>query len=323
MRFTSNNSCDIVKRIVNKNWNFLNDQESIEFSNLAQQYHIKYMSSTYVTNEQRQICLDNFNNIKNINSLYLQNTLEHATLDQDMSVAYINRGKEKTIVAISGSSWLLALSRNAIEHQYSWMFDEFTDYNIISIVEDVKRSQRNPVLFDSCMYKGINDNIDSIEKVATYIKDLIPNTEYNIVSDCKNGHSSCLLAEKLNASKVLIQSGSTTSSPMYAEDKIHDIEEYFHIAFELSLRNLAFCKEIPSHLRSINNIAKAMPDTQFTYVHHVNDVGFKSYIDLVDDSIANITKVGIESTSHTYSDHYITLELRRSGFFVNYFKDLI
>lgn len=323
MRFTSNNSCDIVKRIVNKNWNFLNDQESIEFSNLAQQYHIKYMSSTYVTNEQRQICLDNFNNIKNINSLYLQNTLEHATLDQDMSVAYINRGKEKTIVAISGSSWLLALSRNAIEHQYSWMLDEFTDYNIISIVEDVKRSQRNPVLFDSCMYKGINDNIDSIEKVATYIKDLIPNTEYNIVSDCKNGHSSCLLAEKLNASKVLIQSGSTTSSPMYAEDKIHDIEEYFHIAFELSLRNLAFCKEIPSHLRSINNIAKAMPDTQFTYVHHVNDVGFKSYIDLVDDSIANITKVGIESTSHTYSDHYITLELRRSGFFVNYFKDLI
>lgn len=323
MRFTSNNSCDIVKRIVDKNWNFLNNSNSIEFSNLAQQYHIKYMSSTYVTNEQRQICLDNFNNIKNINSLYLQESLTDATLDQDMSVAYIDRGKEKTIVAISGGSWLLALSRNAIEHQYSWMFDEFTDYNIISIIEDVKRSQRNPVLFDSCLYKGINDNIDSIEKLATYIKNLIPNTDYNIVSDCKNGHSSCLLAKELNASNVLIQSGTSTCVPLYTNNKKHNIEDYFFIGFELSLRNISFCNNIPKSLCTLNSIANTMPDTNFTYVHHVDDVGFKPYIDLVDDSVTNITKIGIETTPHTYSNHYITLELRRSGFFADYFKNLI
>ena len=323
MRFESNNTCDVTDHIVNKDWNFVNNKESIEFSNLAQQYHIKYMSSTYVTNEQRQICLDNFSSIKNINSLYLQESLNNATLDQNNSVAYIDRGKEKTIIAISGGSWLLALSRNAIEHQYSWMFKEFSDYNIISIVEDVKRSQRNPVLFDSCLYKGINDRIDSIEKLAEYIKDLIPNTEYNIVSDCKNGHSSCLLAEKLNASKVLIQSGTSTSIPIYTDNKKHNIEDYFFIEFEMSLRNIAFCKDIPRHLTTINSIANAMPDTKFTYVHHVNDIGFKPYIDLVDDSVTNVTKIGIETTPHTYSDHYITLELRRSGFFVDYFKDLI
>ena len=323
MKFKSYNSCHIVDSIVNKDWNFSNNQESSEFSKLAQQYHIKYLSSTYVTNQQRQLCIDNFNNIKNINNLYLKDALANATLDQDMSVAYIDRGKEKTIVAISGGSWLLALSRNAIEHQYSWMFKEFTDYNIISIVESVKRSQRNPVLFDSCLYKGINDRLDSIEKLADYIKELIPNTEYNIVADCKNGHSSCLLAEQLNASKVLIQSGTSTCIPMYTDNKQHNIEDYFFIEFEMSLRNIAFCNDVPQHLMSINSIATTMPDTEFTYLYHVNDVGFKPYIELVDDSVTNVTKIGVETSSHTYSDHYITLELRRSGFFVNYFKNLI
>lgn len=320
MKFKSVHSCDITNSIINKDWNFANNKDSVEFAIAMQKYHIKYMSSTYVTNEQRQVCIDNFDRLKNIDSLYLKDTLTNATLDQDMSVAYIDRGKPKTIVVISGGSWLLTLYRNAIEHQGSWMLDEFTDYNVISIVEDVIRSRRNPVLYDSCLYNGINDGLNSIEKVANYIKQLIPNTEYNIIADCKNGHSGCVLAYYLNASRVLVQSGTSTCEHTYDNNKTYNIEDYFFIEFEVALRNIAFCKDVPKHLKSINSIAKEMPDTEFTYIHHVNDIGFNYYIDLVDDSIANITKSAIDRTPHTHGDHYITLELRRVGFFSDYLR---
>jgi len=339
MKFKSIHSCDITNSIINKDWNFANNKDSVEFAIAMQKYHIKYKSSTYVTNEQRQVCIDNFDKLKNIDNLHLEYSLRNATLDKDMSVAYIDRGKPKTIVVISGGSWLLTLYRNAIEHQESWMLDEFTDYNVISIVEDISRAHRNPVLYDSCLYNGINDELNSIEKVANYIKQLIPNTEYNIIADCKNGHSSCMLAYYLNASRVLVQSGTSTceynnvlnnynnnskqSKFVLAEYNEYNIDDYFNISFEVVLRNIAFCNNVPTHLKSINSIAKEMPGTEFTYIHHANDVGFNYYIDLVDNSIANITKSAIDTTPHTHGDHYITLELRRSGFFAKYFKDII
>ena len=323
--------CSIVDYITSKDWSFANSKQAIDFYTEMNKFNIKHMAydnDEQLTANQRQYCVDNFDKIQDIDQLMYPSHHENAIQDQNLAVSYIDRGKPKTIVAVSGGSWLLQLNRNIIEHQLSWMLDHYTDYNVISIVDDVRRSHRNPVLYDSCMYKGINDDLDSPEKLANYIKQLIPNTEYNVIADCKNGHSSCMLAYHLNATRVLVLSGTTTcdpdvvfSDPFYTPvDGKYNMLNFFQTPFEVALRNIAFCKYIPDKLVSISSIATAMPNTEFTYVFHVDDRGFKLYRDELDTSMSNINMRGIRNTAYTFGNHYITLELRNSGQLDLYFS---
>lgn len=323
--------CSIVDYITSKDWSFANSKQAIDFYTEMNKFNIKHMAydnDEQLTANQRQYCVDNFDKIQDIDQLMYPSHHENAIQDQNLAVSYIDRGKPKTIVAVSGGSWLLQLNRNIIEHQLSWMLDHYTDYNVISIVDDVRRSHRNPVLYDSCMYKGINDDLDSPEKLANYIKQLIPNTEYNVIADCKNGHSSCMLAYHLNATRVLVLSGTTTcdpdvvfSDPFYTPvDGKYNMLNFFQTPFEVALRNIAFCKYIPDKLVSISSIATAMPNTEFTYVFHVDDRGFKLYRDELDTSMSNINMRGIRNTAYTFGSHYITLELRKSGQLDLYFS---
>ena len=323
--------CSIVDYITSKDWSFANSKQAIDFYTEMNKFNIKHMAydnDEQLTANQRQYCVDNFDKIQDIDQLMYPSHHENAIQDQNLAVSYIDRGKPKTIVAVSGGSLLLQLTRNSIEHQLSWMLDHYTDYNVISIVDDVRRSHRNPVLYDSCMYKGINDDLDSPEKLANYIKQLIPNTEYNVIADCKNGHSSCMLAYHLNATRVLVLSGTTTcdpdvvfSDPFYTPvDDKYNMLNFFQTPFEVALRNIAFCKYIPDKLVSISSIATAMPNTEFTYVFHVDDRGFKLYRDKLDTSMSNINMRGIRNTAYTFGSHYITLELRKSGQLDLYFS---
>jgi hypothetical protein len=323
--------CSIVDYITSKDWSFANSKQAIDFYTEMNKFNIKHMAydnDEQLTANQRQYCVDNFDKIQDIDQLMYPSHHENAIQDQNLAVSYIDRGKPKTIVAVSGGSWLLQLTRNSIEHQLSWMLDHYTDYNVISIVDDVRRSHRNPVLYDSCMYKGINDDLNGPEKLANYIKQLIPNTEYNVIADCKNGHSSCMLAYHLNATRVLVLSGTTTcdpdvvfSNPFYTTvDGKHNMLNFFQTPFEVALRNIAFCKYIPDKLVSISSIATAMPNTEFTYVFHVDDIGFKLYRDELDTSMSNINMRGIRNTAYTFGNHYITLELRNSGQLDLYFS---
>ena len=323
--------CSIVDYITSKDWSFANSKQAIDFYTEMNKFNIKHMAydnDEQLTANQRQYCVDNFDKIQDIDQLMYPSHHENAIQDQNLAVSYIDRGKPKTIVAVSGGSWLLQLTRNSIEHQLSWMLDHYTDYNVISIVDDVRRSHRNPVLYDSCMYKGINDDLNGPEKLANYIKQLIPNTEYNVIADCKNGHSSCMLAYHLNATRVLVLSGTTTcdpdvvfSDPFYTTvDGKHNMLNFFQTPFEVALRNIAFCKYIPDKLVSISSIATAMPNTEFTYVFHVDDIGFKLYRDELDTSMSNINMRGIRNTAYTFGNHYITLELRNSGQLDLYFS---
>lgn len=340
MKFFSGNrdaECDIVSSIVRKDWDFSNDKHAVEFEMAMQNYYIEYIDNTYLTKSQRQTAIENFADLNIITDLYLPETFEGATLDQRNCVAYINRGKPKTIVAVSGGSWALSVCRGALEHQYSWMLNEFEEYNVISIVEDLSRSYTNPILYDSCLYKGINNKINSTQKLADYITTIMPNTEYHLVADCKNGHSTAMLAHYLKASRVLIQSGVTHCDyrrllKQHNVEGKYELELWNQISFQLLFRQMEFCRGIPENLQSINSIArnhsvtpqlagtKAMPECKFTYIHHENDLGFKDYIDLVDESI--IEKIAIQTTPHTFGDHYITLELRQSGFFTEFFSDI-
>lgn len=323
--------CSIVDYITSKDWSFANSKQAIDFYTEMNKFNIKHMAydnDEQLTANQRQYCVDNFDKIQDIDQLMYPSHHENAIQDQNLAVSYIDRGKPKTIVAVSGGSWLLQLTRNSIEHQLSWMLDHYTDYNVISIVDDVRRSHHNPVLYDSCMYKGINDDLNGPEKLANYIKQLIPNTEYNVIADCKNGHSSCMLAYHLNATRVLVLSGTTTcdpdvvfSNPFYTTvDGKHNMLNFFQTPFEVALRNIAFCKYIPDKLVSISSIATAMPNTEFTYVFHVDDIGFKLYRDELDTSMSNINMRGIRNTAYTFGNHYITLELRNSGQLDLYFS---
>tara|TARA_B110001454_G_C12717566_1_gene433209 strand:- start:125 stop:1123 length:999 start_codon:yes stop_codon:yes gene_type:complete len=328
--YPTSTDCPIVDYIASKDWNFLDNEQSVDFAYAMNKFNLKHInnSNNQVTPAQRQKCIDNFSDLKDINKICSKEEHINSVQDQNLTVSYADRGKSKTIVAISGGSWLLSLTKNSIEHQYSWMLDMFTDYNVISIVEDVRRSYTNPVLYDSCLYNGINDELNSPEKLADYIKQLIPNTEYNVVADCKNGHSSCMLAYYLNATRVLIQSGTTTcdsdiifnNNRYITKDGRYNMLNYFDIPFELSLRTLAFCKNVPAHLQSINSIANSMPNTEFTYFYHIHDDEFRLYKDIIDTSLSNIKCRGIDRTPYTYGDHYITLELRQNGVFDSYFR---
>lgn len=323
-------NCDIVDYITDKDWDFSNNQQSVDFCDAMNKFKLKHINNdaNISTSLQLKHCIENFSDLKDIDNLWLPQEHIDAEQDQNLIVSYINRDKPKTIVAISGGSWLLSLTRNSIEHQYSWMLDHFKEYNVISIVEDVRRSYTNPVLYDSCLYNGINDELNSPEKVAEYIKKLIPNTEYHVVADCKNGHSSCMLAYYLDATSVVVQSGTTTCDNEFVlsnerfkpVENRYNILSFWDIPFEIALRTIAFCKDVPTHLRSINSIARAMPNTEFSYIHHVNDHGFKFYIDQIDSSLSNITMTVIKRTAYTFGDHYITLELRTNGWFDNYFR---
>ena len=160
--------CPIIEHISYNDWNFEDSNQSIDFFNAMNQFNIKYMSSfpDQVTTEQRQYAIDNFDNLKNIDKLMHSSEHKNAIQDHNNTVSYIDRGKDKTIIVVSGGSWLLQLARNSLEHQSSWMLDHYTDYNVISIVDDIERSYRNPVLYDSCLYDGINDELNSPQKMA-------------------------------------------------------------------------------------------------------------------------------------------------------------
>ena len=141
--------CSIVDYITSKDWSFANSKQAIDFYTEMNKFNIKHMAydnDEQLTANQRQYCVDNFDKIQDIDQLMYPSHHENAIQDQNSAVSYIDRGKPKTIVAVSGGSWLLQLTRNSIEHQLSWMLDHYTDYNVISIVDDVRRSHHNPVL---------------------------------------------------------------------------------------------------------------------------------------------------------------------------------
>ena len=337
MKFYNNKrikDCSIVDYITSKDWNITDSKDGADLVLSMLEYHIKHMSrhgTDILGSKQYKYGIDNFSKLKNFNKdqeVWMPNFISYQgiTLSHNNSIAYIDRGKPKTIVVASGGSWILSLYRNKLEHQYQWMFEDFKDYNIISVVEDVSRTFTNPLLYDSCLYAGINNELNSIEKLADYIKELIPNTEYNVVADCKNGHSSCMLAYYLNATRVLIQSGTTTCNYNVFHNNISNdagefrIDDFFQSSLEMTFRNIAFCKNVPQHLTHINSIATHMPGTEFTYIHHADDSEFKHHIDGVDESIKNISKSSVNDTNYTHGQHYITTELRKSGMFTRYFS---
>lgn len=328
----ANNTLISRSSIVERDWDFSNNQHAIEFELLMQEYHMYAHEKGKVSHynpRQRKVAIAGFNTLQNIRPLLQKDDdLDNTSVEHNNCVVYIDKGKPDTIVTVSAGNWVNAITRNALEHQNSWMLNEFDEYNVISIVEDNARVARNPILYDSCLYQGISDELDSIEKLSTYLKQLIPNTKYHIVADCKNGHSACILAHAMDASSALIQSGITHCN--YPQEMLeennrntkYEIDTWSDLNFQVQLKQIQFCKDVPVELTSINNIAKVTPSCNFTYIHHNEDAGLMNYIDTLQEE-SNVTKIGIDTTRYTYGNHYITLELRKSKWFLEYFDSLL
>lgn len=320
-----NQSCEVINQLTSKNWNFLDNTHAHNFSILARQFWQKY----YEPRDMVEYSLDNFNKIPQVNRQLSDRLLRINNIQRDLNncCVYINRGKAKTIVVVNSPNWYEQLYNDTgPEHKSSWFLEDsqFEDYNIISLVEDITRVHDNPILYDSLYYCGINYNINSLPKLALYINKLFDTKEYYVVGDCKNGHSSALLAYYLNASKVIISSGVSDIDCSFVQSKFMNevgeylLDGYWQIPFEIMLRTIAFGKHIPAELHSINSIAKKMSHAKFMYAHHENDTTFSEWIDMVDGSIVN--KVSIKDSPYTFGNHYINIELYKSGHYFRFFN---
>ena len=317
--------------LLERDWDFADNQQGVEFELLMHDYFIdewnNHNKSMY-NPRQRSLAIHGLHRLPNIKKLMYPEFYTNVSTDQNNSVLYIDRGKPDTLISLSSGSWVNTVTRNLLEHQVGYMLDKVTDYNVISIIEDYTRTVDNPILYDSCMYDGINYEINSTTKLVEYIKNLIPNTNYHILADCKNGHSSCLIAHELGASRVLIQSG--ISNCEYEQelkqfsrvefDNRYNLYEWNDLRFQVLLRQMHFCKDIPDKFKSINSIAEVTPNCEFTYVYCDKDDSLYRYIDSVTDT-ENVNKVPLAPTAYTFGNHYITIELENSGYFDRYFSD--
>lgn len=329
MKFYDHNvDCNISDTITATDWDIFDQTQSRDLSLLLRKYYLKHCQE----NEYMQYSFDAFQNLKYLNSKnevhFTLNDIPDLKLDQRSCVAFANRNKPKTIVALNGGSWIRDLYMDGgSEHQYHWLFRDMFEkqFNIISIAEDPRRSYTNPILYDSCFYNGINSDIDSLSDMCDYIQALIPSEEYYVIADCKNGHSASVLAYFLDATKVFIHSGITTSNTKVVKDIYYNdsdecfIKSYFQIPVEVMLRHEAFAHDLPNELTSINNIAKTMPYTKFMYMYHNQDKSITPHVDNIVES-NNVTKKGIDTTAYTLSDHYIMSEIRKSGYVHSFFN---
>ena len=331
MKFVNFNNvkCNYADMLCKEVWNFSDDKQGVEFVKLFLNYKI----SNGYSNDKELNALENFNKLKNFNNtgkLFFSSDVDGVVNTQDNCVSYIDRGKDKTIVAISGGSWMLSLYQDqGIEHQYAWMFDDdnFNDYNIISLVEHPKRAFTNPMLYDSCMYDGINDELNNLNDVCDFIKTLIPNQQYYLISDCKTTHACALMSYYLNAHAVFMSSGATHSNyqkVLYSfttpiESSFVDINNADDIGFELCIRQQHFTKKLPKYLKCVNSIASKMPETKFEYVYHKDDKTFYKYINHIQNS-SNVNVYGIDDTPYCYGKHYIVIQLRSDATIANFFN---
>ena len=315
-----------------RDWDFTDNQQGFEFEILMQELYSRLWDNnnmrSHYNPRQRRTAIRNIKQLPNIKSLMWPEQYTHASTDQNNSIIYLDRGKPDTIVNLSSGSWVNTVTRNLLEHQLGWTFDRLGDYNVISIIEDYSRTADNPILYDSCMYKGISYEIDTTTKLVEYIKNLIPNTNYHIVSDCKNGHSSCIIAHELGASRVLVQSGIThchweSELTKFNRDFNNNLPHIYHwddFIFQVLLRQMNFCKDMPEEFKSLNSIAEVTPDCEFTYAYCDGNTSMPQYIDSVYET-TNVNKVSIAPTPYTFDNHFITMELEKSGWFANYFNN--
>lgn len=243
-------------------------------------------------------------------------------------VMYLNLSRKKTIISFSGIEWTKSLVQEyPYMHSYRWMekliHTDYKDFNLLSFSEDISRAYKNPLIYESYYYEGINEKVPSLRHMANLAIDMFPDSEYYIIADCKNAHAAAIFASFVHAKKCLLISPVTDINIDYLYNESIDannkigIRTTSGIRFQLLLRALAFCSGIPKHFENVYEVAKISPDTDFRIAVHKDDDDFFKF-PLYDNSLSNLSIDLIDNTSQV---HYIVPELQKNGYIQKYFNE--
>lgn len=329
------NKYEITSHLIDREWDFSIGEHSREFSKLYRTYlmglihspeekYYKFLKST----------VDNFELLKT----FTQDTAMHPSIanrdcvtDFDNTVSYVNRGKQKTIVAVGGGSWYKTLyNYDGLDHVASWLFDEkdSINYNVISFREQIERCYYNPVLYDSCYYNGCHDQMPNLKRMSEYIKTVFPDNEYYIFGDCKLGHATALLAYYLGASKIFISSGITTVDTDTLDrflnknsDGAYHLNDYQSLgAFEVLLRSTYFTDNIPEQLNTTQKIIDLMPNSKFMFYNHEQDIPeFYEQSKMVQPA-NNVSIHYTDNQKYSINNHHIVNYLRKHNIVFDFFN---
>lgn len=318
-----------TNKIVYKDWDFSNDKISCEFSHEYRNHIFKSLQPSDHSYAQMKYCLQNFHKLKT----FTADNKVHISIDRDCTkeyhntVAFINRGKKKTIISLGGGSWYKTLYMQAgLDHISAWLFDAAPkDYNVISFREQIERCYVNPVVYDSFFYKGFHDSYPSLLSMANYIKSVFPESDFYVVGDCKLGHSAALLTYYLSAKKCFLHSAVTTIkeedlNQLFWRNKVGDyhIDLYHFISFEVLIRSLYFTNYIPQDLLRVQDIIDRMPNCQFCFYYHKEDTEFLTHTKFIKNR-NNTRIVYTDDKRSTLKNHFILPFLKKHNIIINFF----
>lgn len=277
--------------------------------------------------------IENFEGLASLKDFFDEKEFysKHTDLEQYYRGDIITKdiGSKKTIVVVNHRGhWAYNLynktSMENYRHPEFYYLSKQDQFNYISFYEDETRSYLNPMLEPSGLYRGINSEIDSIQKVSDFVKKLYPNTDYYVVSDCKTGHSACILAEHLQANKVFLASPVTYLDA----DKLWDYVEIdnkvnttglMDINFIMYIRAVLYKNTMQSHQYNINDIAKHNPNIDFN-VNAVNgDFLIRTHIENVDTTIPNLSLNLVENNQWIKNKHHMLGWVRKQKMVMRHF----
>ena len=282
-------------QILSKKWALTNIKEMrtffdlqqsafIEYSDRFNELHKPHADAIKIMNQRRinRYLPDEFYSNANQNKIqgFSKSDLNNCVLWED-------KNKPTTIVIINNhASWQEALYGNihgtnkqngSDLHYYAWLtrnvhwLKKSDQFNLISITEDLRRIEKNPLVYPSYFMDGISDKLNTVEKMATYIKSIF-DTEFIVYNTCKNAMVGALLAEQLNAKGCFIEDGSTSfvSDNKFTEWKFDGDTVVFDYAVDnvyfLSwLREVYFDIVNKTNTKNIKEVMLRTPKTLWGY----------------------------------------------------------
>ena len=243
-----------------------------------------------------------------------------------------DNNSNKTIVVLSHRGhWAYSLYNNTslenYRHPEYHYLTKNEDYNYISFFEDETRSYPNPILEPSSFYKGVNNgDLDSLQKMADFVKEKYPDTEYYVVSDCKAGHSSCILAEYLSAKKVFVSSPVTFLDAVELWDYLEidgcvSTKCLMDINFIMYIRAVLYQDNFLTHQCNINSIAKFNPDIDFNINGVRGDFLISSHIRNIDETLPNVQLNLLSSNKWIHNNHHMLGWVRKQNLIEDYFSE--
>jgi len=324
----------LEQELISQEWDLLNREQAIRLYTIRCEFEMEREPDNEFATKYLSASIRDFENLQYLDTYFdAQEFYEHNPdwqYDFEGDIIYKDNNSDKTIVVLSHNGhWATSVYNkvkleNNIHPEFNWLSKD-NNYNFVSFMERESRNYENPMTSFSGLYKGINDVINSPEKISEWIKKKFPNTSYNIVSDCKTGHSSCLVGHYLKADKVFLCAPSTYFDKqllkkrfMKDEGKV-SIDCLGNIDFILYVRSILHSHKY-KNLLSINDIAKQNTNTIYNINYCKNDEIMEWHWKHVDNTLDNIIFNIRKPDSWTKNNHHIINSVRKKKLIQEFFN---